>query len=221
VILGLAVTAHDNNVEATGVFSGFNVTAPVADLVLKMTASSPVVPVGGSVTYTLNITNVALVGGAGATISDPLPAGMSYTSGTTTAGTISEIGGVVTVNLGALAPGEGALVQIVATPTAPGTKVNTVTASLSGSDSNPGNNTATVTISVPATPVMTAPSFSGGAFRFSLATENGLSYAVQYKHNLSDATWTNLQVIVGNGSVIPVADSTPAPDQRFYRVIIQ
>jgi len=218
MLISLAVTAHDNLTQATGVFSNFAVSAPLGDLVLGMSATPASAAIGGTVTFNITVTNVGLVSASAATITDTLPAGLSYVSGSSTVGTVSEAGGVVTANLAALAPGAGALVQIVARVDTPGTKVNSAAGTITGGDANPGNNTATASVSVQSAPVITNPGFSGGAFQFSFATENGVSYTVQYKHSLTDPDWTTLQVIQGNGSVQQAKDSSPAADQRFYRV---
>ena len=221
VQLCLAVTAHDNNTQATGVFSGFSVSAPLGDLVLSMTASPSTVAVGATVTFTLSVTNVGFMAATSATLADSLPAGLTYVSSTTSVGSVSQAGSTVTVNLGALNPGEGALVQIVATVITPGSKVNTASATISGGDANAGNNTATTTIAVSSSPTLVSPSFSAGTFRFSIATENGVTYEAQYKHELSDVTWQTLRVIPGTGAVVEITDPSPAPDHRYYRVIIQ
>lgn len=219
--LALAVTAHDNLTQATGVFSNFAVSAPLGDLVVAMSASPASAAVGGTVSFNITVTNAGLVSASGATLTDTLPAGLTYVSGTSTSGSVSEAGGVVTASLGTLTPGAGALVQIVASVTAPGTKINSVAGTITGGDANPGNNTASATVSVLSTPVITSPVLSSGTFRFSFATDTGITYAAQYKDHLTDPDWTTLQVINGTGSVVEVRDTTPAPGQRFYRIIIQ
>jgi hypothetical protein len=62
-------------------------------------------------------------------------------------------------------------------------------------------------------------SFSNGTYRGSFATQNGVSYTVQYKNALSDATWTNLETIPGTGGNVTITNVTGGQPMRFYRVI--
>jgi hypothetical protein len=55
----------------------------------------------------------------------------------------------------------------------------------------------------------------------SFPTENGFTYQVQYKNNLTDSTWTDLgSALTGNGSVQTVTDAATAAN-RFYHVKVQ
>jgi hypothetical protein len=62
-------------------------------------------------------------------------------------------------------------------------------------------------------------SFSNGTFRGSFVTQSGVSYTIQYKNSLSDATWTNLQTVTGTGGYMTITDVTGTRPMRFYRVI--
>ena len=79
---------------------------------------------------------------------------------------------------------------------------------------------ALLSMTAVADPAITNLGFSGGAFQFSVTTvaEPNTGYIVEYKHNLSDASWTPLTSFLADGQVHQVKDSTPAPDHRFYRV---
>ncbi len=64
-------------------------------------------------------------------------------------------------------------------------------------------------------------SLNGGKVNVSFPTATGSTYQVQYKSQLSDATWTPLgSPLPGTGSVESVQD-TPAGSSRFYRVQVQ
>jgi uncharacterized repeat protein (TIGR01451 family) len=53
----------------------------------------------------------------------------------------------------------------------------------------------------------------------SFPTEQGKSYTVQYKNNLSDTAWTDLETVVGTGGNLNINDPTPAGlPSRFYRI---
>jgi hypothetical protein len=63
---------------------------------------------------------------------------------------------------------------------------------------------------------------SGGNVTLSFLTQSGFSYQVQYKNNLTDATWTSLgSALSGNGSVQSASDPTAGNAHRFYRVQVQ
>jgi hypothetical protein len=61
---------------------------------------------------------------------------------------------------------------------------------------------------------------SGSTRNLSFATQNGFNYTVQFKNNLTDATWQTLSSVSGNGSVQMIPDTT-SQSKRFYRVSIQ
>jgi hypothetical protein len=55
----------------------------------------------------------------------------------------------------------------------------------------------------------------------SFPTEQGKSYTVQYKNNLSDPAWTDLpgMPVTGTGGNLNINDPTPAGlPSRFYRI---
>lgn len=76
---------------------------------------------------------------------------------------------------------------------------------------------------VPATPKpMVAATITGGNIMLSFPTQNGYSYQVQYKNDLTDVNWTPLgSPISGNNAVQSVNDSSSGNSHRFYRVQVQ
>jgi hypothetical protein len=69
--------------------------------------------------------------------------------------------------------------------------------------------------------VTLAASVNGENIVISLATQVGLTYQVEYKSDLSDASWTPLgNAISGNGAVQTINDKLSV-NSRFYRVLIQ
>jgi hypothetical protein len=72
-----------------------------------------------------------------------------------------------------------------------------------------------------AAPISIEASRTGGNMVLSFPTENGFTYQVQYKNNLTDSTWTDLgSALTGNGSVQTVTDAATAAN-RFYHVKVQ
>jgi uncharacterized repeat protein (TIGR01451 family) len=62
---------------------------------------------------------------------------------------------------------------------------------------------------------------TNGTTKVSFPTADGGTYTVQYKNNITDPTWTNLQAVTGTGAVVFVTDTTTAGyPTRFYRVVV-
>ncbi len=88
---------------------------PEADLAIVKSDSADPVAEGTSFTYTLDVTNNGPSDATGVTVTDPLPAGVTFDSATASQGSCSESGGTVTCGLGSLAAGATAQVQIQVT----------------------------------------------------------------------------------------------------------
>jgi Stage II sporulation protein/Putative Ig domain len=77
----------------------------------------------------------------------------------------------------------------------------------------------TFRVTVVARPVLQA-SFSGSQFHLSWAGVQGVTYRVQFKNQLSDSVWTDLNGnLIATGAVASFADE-PGASRRFYRVLI-
>jgi len=88
------------------------------------------------------------------------------------------------------------------------------------------NNADSVTSSNALLRVLVPPSFinvarSGASFGFSFASENALSYFIEYKTNLDEPNWSLLRTETGNGAAIPVADTIGPDATRFYRIRVE
>jgi uncharacterized repeat protein (TIGR01451 family) len=123
---------------------------PVADLALTKTDSPDPVPVGQNLTYTLTVTNNGPNSATGVTLTDTLPAGVTFVSATPGAPTCTAAGGVVTCNLGTINSGANSVVTIVVTPQAAavGTINNSASVSANEFDPNAVNNSATESTTV-------------------------------------------------------------------------
>ncbi len=120
------------------------------DLAITKTDSPDPVTVGSNLTYTITVTNNGPFDATGVTMTDPLPAEVTFVFATPSQGTCSESAGTVTCVLGSLANGTNSTVEIVATPTVPGTITDTATVAGDQFDPDPANNTATETTTVDA-----------------------------------------------------------------------
>ncbi|MBC8206050.1 MAG: tandem-95 repeat protein [Kiritimatiellales bacterium] len=89
------------------------------------------------------------------------------------------------------------------------------------SDGNGGTDTATLEITVVELllPTLSPAIQEGGNLQISFATQNGVSYPVVYKTNLTDATWTLLETIEGDGTVKSPSYPTTNGPVRFYKVL--
>jgi uncharacterized repeat protein (TIGR01451 family) len=119
----------------------------IVDLAISMTRNSVLNP-GQSSTYTLNVVNNGPAAETGPiTVTDTLPAQLSYSSATGTGWSCGAAGQVVTcTRAGGLANGASAqpiTLAVNVAAGAAGTKINTATVAGVDADSTPGNNTAT------------------------------------------------------------------------------
>ena len=115
------------------------VTGPAAaDLAIVKTDAPDPQAAGAPVTYTFTITNLGPAPATNVTVTDALPAGTAWISGSPVC---SVSAGTVTCAVGALAPGASTAVGItVSTPPVSGLLANTATVSATEPDPVPGNN---------------------------------------------------------------------------------
>ena len=118
----------------------------VADLSVTNTVSNPTPNQSSTVTFTVTLANAGPDAATGVSVTDQMPAGLTYLSHTTTQGTYTSGTGVW--NVGTVNSGNSATMTITARAVAAGgtTVVNTAQVSASGipdPDSKPANNVAT------------------------------------------------------------------------------
>ncbi len=123
-------TANNSDPAATTV-------SPVADLSIVKSDSPDPVSAGSDFTYTLAVANAGPSSASGVTVTDSLPAGLTYLGATPSQGSCSQAAGTVTCGLGTLANSASAQVQIFVRRNNPGQVTNT--ASVSGADHDPNS----------------------------------------------------------------------------------
>ena len=117
------------------------------DLAIVKTASVDTAVAGGQFSYTLKTTNNGPFDATGVTVTDTLPAGLHYVKWTGD-GTVTNNGGALTIDLGAMANGavKTTVIQVSVDSNLTGSSVvNTAKVTGKEQDSNPNNNTSTVT----------------------------------------------------------------------------
>ncbi len=131
------------------------------DLAITKTGSSDLIAAGSPLTYTLLVTNNGPSAATSVVVTDNLPAGVTFVSGTSTIGTVANVGNNVTASIGNLAAGATATVtlnvNVASTQTAD--ILNTASVDAAENDPVPGNNSSTET-----TAIAVATSVSGTVF---------------------------------------------------------
>ncbi|HSS19551.1 MAG TPA: PQQ-dependent sugar dehydrogenase [Pyrinomonadaceae bacterium] len=113
------------------------------DLSLTKTASPNPGQVGVSLAYRVTVTNNGPASATNVSVVDTLPAGVTFSSASSTVGTCSGTA-TVTCSVGTLAVNASAIVTITVTPTAAGQISNSATVAASQTDYDPSNNSASI-----------------------------------------------------------------------------
>jgi hypothetical protein len=70
-------------------------------------------------------------------------------------------------------------------------------------------------------PVISNPKLTGTTFTFSVPTQAGTNYVLEYKNSISDANWTPIQTNNGNGAMMNMTNLGTVSPSRFYRIHLQ
>ncbi|HEY3106027.1 MAG TPA: choice-of-anchor L domain-containing protein [Gaiellaceae bacterium] len=138
-------------VTPTGPTAQITVTAG-ADLSMTKADAPDPVALGGTLTYTLTVTNNGPDASTDSTVTDTLPAGVTFVSATPSQGSCAEAGGTVTCPLGPLMPGASATIEIVVTVDVTAVSPLSDTATVAGVETDPvaTNNSATAETAISA-----------------------------------------------------------------------
>lgn len=124
------------------------VVLPSADLAVTISDFPDPVTAGGTLTYTISVTNRGPISATGVMLTNSLPSTAAFVSASSTQGSFVNVGGTIIYNLGSIQNGGGEVVTIVVRPTIVGTISATSRVASDESDSVPGNNSATATTTV-------------------------------------------------------------------------
>ena len=129
---------------------------PVIDLSITKTVTPANPTIGDAVTYTITVSNAGPSSASDVTITDPLPAGLTYVSSVTSRGTTSFAAQTVTANIGSLSKGGSATVTVRALTTRAGRFNNIASVKALQEETALENNRASALLEVIA-PVVIAP----------------------------------------------------------------
>jgi len=101
----------------------------------------------GNITWTMVVTNNGPDADTGVVVADPMPAGNTFVSATTTKGSCTG-GAILNCTIGNMAAGESVTITLVTTPSQEGPQTNTVHVVGDRHEDNTANNTATATVQV-------------------------------------------------------------------------
>lgn len=141
-------TASNNWATRIGVFRLPECGGDTANLAIAKVASVSEIAQGGTITYTVTVTNGGTAAATQVIVTDTLPAELAFVSAVASQGTCQEAAGVVSCSLGTLADQAVATVTVVATAVQTGTPVNTATVASDVTDPNTSNNSAAAAVTV-------------------------------------------------------------------------
>ncbi|TAK99275.1 MAG: DUF11 domain-containing protein, partial [Verrucomicrobia bacterium] len=158
------------------------------DLSLTLSDSPDPVAIGGTLAYTITVANAGPSVATGVLFTNFLPAGVSFLSATSSQGSPTQSGGIVTCDLGTLLPASVAIVTIQVQAGASGTLTNVATITRNEPDPIPFNNfaTALTTVVLPSLSISNASVLEGnsgttmGAFIVNLWPPPGQPVSVNY-----------------------------------------
>ena len=99
----------------------------------------------GNITWTMVVTNNGPSAATGVVVTDPMPAGNTFVSATSSKGTCTG-GAILNCAIGSMAVGESVTITLVTTPSTVGQQTNTVNVAGNRPETNTANNTASATV---------------------------------------------------------------------------
>ncbi len=188
---------------------------PEIDLAITKTDSIDPAIAGSPLSYTITVTNDGPSTATNVALTDNLPAGVTFTSATSSQGTVTHTAGVVSGNLGTLAPGASATVTLLVgvNSATRGTITNTANVTATETDADPSNNSASQTtningrVDLAITKVDSAdPVVAGSALSYTIVvTNNGPSTATGVV--VTDTLPSSLVFVSGNSSIGSVTNA--------------
>jgi uncharacterized repeat protein (TIGR01451 family) len=139
------------NVALTDIPQDPNTPASGGDLEVSVVANPDTVPLGGDITYTIDIKNKGQNNSTGVVLTEYLSNEMNFIAANASKGQVSQANGIVSVNIGNLNSGENVTATIQVSPFVAGTLTSTANVSSTESDPNPNNDSITTRVNVSST----------------------------------------------------------------------
>ncbi len=203
-------TSDPNTANNSATVTG-SVVSTYADLAVTNTGPTSA-PEGNNLTFTVVVTNKGPAAATGVVLTNTLGANLRYVSASTTQGTISHSGGVVTFTVGTINPGYAVTIRVTGQALEEGTLTDAASVGSGAPDPNAANNSATAatTVTEPAisvtAPIVTASTQLINAAVAVFTHANGVEPAGDFTATIS---W-------GDGTSSP---GTISPSGTSYRVI--
>ena len=199
----------------------------VADLVLGDSISAAAVNVSSNVTFTLNVTNLGPNSADSVSVADTLPAGLTFTTASVSQGTWSNNGNSFSASLGTIANQSSATVTIQALANSAGQWTNYASVLANESDSNLGNNTASVAELVNSPPTISglsdvtmAENAVAGPIGFTIGdAETAASSLILTASSSNPSLIDSTGIVFGGADVNPTVTLTPFAGQSGVATI--
>ena len=196
--------------------------AVFVDLALDKDASASVVAQSASLVYTLTVTNHGTATASSVVVTDALPAAVSFVSASATQGGVVNSSGLVTWNVGSLAPHGGARLTITVTASTAGSVTNSASAAAAETDFVPGNNSDSVIVLVtpPTAPPLSATVTNGSQLFLSWPYPSS-GYGLETTTNLAPiSVWVPVTNAVSNNGLINflILNVNTMEPARFYHL---
>jgi uncharacterized repeat protein (TIGR01451 family) len=192
-----------------------NPVGVAADNQLLLTASATNIPVGGSVTYILTVTNFGPTATTNVLVSDTMPSSFTLNSSSSTVGSVTRSGSTVIWNVGILTNNAGGQAILTMQANSAGYFNNVAIVSATTPDPNPDDDSvsANITVGVVTPPQISGPTNNSTFFQFNVTSLPGQTNVVYASTNL--VNWVPIRTNVGSFTFTDLI-TQPYP-VRFYR----
>lgn len=166
-----------------------------ADVAVDKTAAENDYPAGQPISFQITVSNNANGAANNVTLTDTLPAGVTFISASYGSGTpCNRSGNTVTCNLGTIASRNSVVVTVVISTTTLGNITNTASATTSSIESNNSNNSDSATVRVVDVATVANLGISGSASASVVGLSAPLSYTLTV-NNAGPANASNVTVV--------------------------
>jgi hypothetical protein len=129
---------------------------PIADIGVTQTVALAAVNVSSNLNFAATVTNYGPSDAASISVTDALPASVTFISASASQGAWTNTAGVVTFSLGTITNGGSALLTLTCSATGPGNFTNTMSATTTAIDQSSTNNNSSVAFSINAFPTISS-----------------------------------------------------------------